>query len=183
VISAAAPVSSLARDPGNPAAVESDVVDLAVTAAIGQVMAQPIADWGIFTTLGPIAVSAKKPDGTYRTVPLAGTEEFTFSGMYVGKRGGMIFTFTPIDPTYTAFEFPADKVFTSVPALEHMVIKALGGNVDAVFDRPGEGYAAALSQFRAKHRKVVVAEKKAEQVAKIEENVERQKANPLWGMF
>jgi hypothetical protein len=157
--------------------------DPAIDALITAIETQPIADWGIFSTGSPITAQAKKQDGTYRTVPLAGTEEFVFAGLHMGKRGKMIFQFRPIDPLYALYEFDETKVFEAVPALEAQIVGAINPKLKDPFDLPGEAYAAARSGFCAAFRRRVVEEKKMAEVELIKDNEKRQNENPIFGMF
>lgn len=156
--------------------------DPAVDALIATITTQPMEDWGIFSTGKPFTAQARKPDGNFRTVPLEGSEEFTFSGLRMGKRGKLIFEFNPVDPTYTRYEFDEEKVFVAVPALEEWMLKALGMETE-VFDRPGEAWAAGSSRFRANFRRAKVVEEKKAEEEKLQKDADRMANNPLFGMF
>ena len=168
-------------------------LDPAVEAMIDAIRSQPIDDWGIFITKGPTTAQAKKPDATYRTVPLIGTEEFVFAGLRMGKRGKLIFEFRPIDPTYMLFEWDEDKVFDTVVSavidtesllFEERIEAALGfvDNADS-FDRPGDVFKLARSRFCAAFRKKIVFAKKEAEAQLHKANEDRMAENPLFGLF
>jgi hypothetical protein len=155
----------------------------AIQAMIDSINSHDGSLWGLFTPNGPVTAQAQKPDKTYRTQPLNGDEEFTFNRIYMGKRGKLIFQFTPIDPAYQHYEFAEDKVFQAVPALESHIVKALGGNEGLAFDQPGEGFLAAASLFRANFKRTLEEEKRRAEEAKIKESKDRIENNPIWGIF
>jgi hypothetical protein len=164
-------------------------IDAATDALIEKIRVEPIGTWGIFTSHGSITVQALKPDNTYRTQPLDGTEEFTFGGLYLGKRGKLIFQFHPIDPVYKAYELDESKVFSSVkpaadaPTFEARICKALGLGDEIEWGDAGVGFAMARSQFKAKFLKALAEQEKQAEKIKLAENIERKETNPLWGMF
>jgi hypothetical protein len=159
-------------------------VSPAIEAMIARVKEQPIADWGIFTTGKPATVQGKKADGTYRTVPYEGTEEFAFCDLRMGKRGKMIFAFRPIDPMYEQIELDEEKVFIAVPAFEAFIAKAIDASCDpAIFDGEGNAYRFARSKYI---KAFGVAAKNLAQRAEDEKKQaaeNRAIEDPRWGSF
>lgn len=131
--------------------------------------------------------SVQREDLSYRTKSIEPDRDFSFEGIRVGVRKGLIFLFKPIEPAeYIMMELNQDAAFGLYPELEPVLVDALGFSVAT--DRPSFNEAkiawtnkarAARNKERREREKALQAEKEAEEKKLIAEN----ESNPAWGSW
>ena len=111
----------------------------------------------VFSIDAPMALTVKRSSG-YTKRPFIGGEEFSIHSAYVGKRGLVIFRFTP--------ESPSDFDILEVPE----------GHLDSVFDGHFSNWIDDQKEFFTS----VVMPKKAESVEDFEKRLE---SDPRFGCW
>lgn len=132
----------------------------------------------VFSPPGPIQMSALLVAGGYKTAPITGDTEMTFSGVRMGKRGKLIFEFAPVEPgEFKQLEMDEAKVFDTFPALEELAKRAIGGaDSMASFSALTGAFMADLR--RKREREAVKAKQEAERSEQ-----EHYSDHPDWGLF
>ena len=122
-----------------------------------------------FTLEGTIKTSVLM-DGTYKTKPLTGGDEFVLKGIRTGARGNFIFEFVPMDDKpYSQMEISKTQQFEYFTGLEYFLVTALGFSEEEggvpVWDE-------AVKTFMKRHEE-----------STRKESIEANQDNPMWGTF
>ena len=123
----------------------------------------------VVTLQAPTKAQVKRPDGSYRTQSLTGSEEFMLKGLRGGKRSDLIFEFVPVDTQpYVQMEMGEKNAFEAFEGFEAEMIALIG--------REEESWNKAKNGF--------VKDFKRAKVAEVEEaNETNYSDNPLFGAF
>lgn len=77
----------------------------------------------------PTMLTVKVVGTGYKKVSHIGGEEFKIDGVYLGKKGKLIFTFAPVDTvTYSHMEMEGDEALASLEHFRNAVDAAVGGD-------------------------------------------------------
>jgi hypothetical protein len=140
----------------------------ATQAVIDKLLAAIRREEPAFALEGALKTSVLE-NGTYKTRPLTGGDEFILKGVRTGARGNFILEFVPFDDKpYTQMELSKPSQFEQFTGLEYFLVTALGfEDGDSVPDW-NEAVKIFMADFEESTRK---------------ESVEANQDNPMWGMF
>jgi hypothetical protein len=150
-----------------------------------QAIAEGVLKELVLEVAAPIKMSAKRPDGSYRTVSVSANDEFIPSGARMHAKGEkVIFEFKPVDPNgdYTQFELDDTKVFTAFPDVESLVVRALGHDAVDTDDNP---IRFAMIKHKFLKNAEVLEEQRIEEEKKAEEATTKNHyaEHPLFGVW
>jgi hypothetical protein len=132
------------------------------------------------TISGTPNAAVKYPDGTYKTKPLVGGEEFQLTGMRHGKRVPFLMIFTPVDARdYESMEMSAEDVCEASPELRGWFSKALTDQEDLIWPEIVRTFRENLD--RKEEEKLRAKEEKEKR--KLEKKQEIYSLNEDWGSF
>lgn len=121
----------------------------------------------------PIKTSVQKHDGTFKTMSFSGEEEFLLTGVREGRRNQFILEFEPVDAQeYAKMELSKPGHFETMNGLEDFLCETIGYSETPTWEK-------AVKAFERDFRKR--QELKAQEARQAEED--RNKDNPMWGMF
>lgn len=157
---------------------ESDTVAEKLTAIINKALVT--GDGPEFTVVGTPNAAVQYEDGTYKTKPLVGGEEFTLTNVRHGKRVPFLFVFTPVDSReYSKMEMGSELACELSPTLRVWLAMVLNVTAHGTWSEIVSEYRVSLEA------KDAVRQEKAEaKLRKSEkERLSFYEQNEDWGSF